>query len=161
VIFNLMLVISCGELMGISAAHTKAKKIINVMMYVVDVVILVTLGVMIAVTTYYLVRDLGSIISYASTVNELKLVVDYILLLFIFSELLRSVLAVRGEEYLVVLMETAVVVAVREIYISVISKTTIDLLVSSLSLIAVIVGLWLIKTKVYVRRTREHRVIAS
>lgn len=147
--------------MGISATHVKAKKVINIIMYVIDIVILAALGVMIAVTTYYLVRDLGTIVSYTSTVNELKLVVDYILLLFIFSELLRSVLAVRGEEYLIVLMETAVVIAVREVYISVISKTTIDLLISSLSLIAVIVGLWLIRTKVYVRRPKEHRIIAS
>ncbi|MEM1664697.1 MAG: phosphate-starvation-inducible PsiE family protein [Zestosphaera sp.] len=130
-------------------------------MYVIDVVILVALGIMIAVTTYYLVRDLGTLISYTSTINELKLIVDYILLLFIFSELLRSVLAVRGEEYLIVLMETAVVIAIREIYISVISKTTIDLLISSISLVAVIAGLWLIKTRVYVRRPREHKIIAS
>lgn len=147
--------------MGISATHVRARKIINFVMYVVDIVILATLGVMIGVTTYYLARDLGTLISYTSTVNELKLVVDYILLLFIFSELLRSVLAVRGEEYLIVLMETAVVIAIREIYISVISKTTMDLLISSASLIAVILGLWLVKTKVYVRRSREHRIIAS
>ncbi|MEM4594566.1 MAG: hypothetical protein QXU80_05985, partial [Zestosphaera sp.] len=70
-------------------------------------------------------------------------------------------LAVRGEEYLIVLMETAVVIAIREIYISVISKTTIDLLISSISLVAVIAGLWLIKTRVYVRRPREHKIIAS
>lgn len=147
--------------MGLSATHLKARRFIDLMMYVIDIVILATLGIMIAVTTYYLVRDLGTLISYTSTVNELKLVVDYILLLFIFSELLRSVLAVRGEEYLIVLMETAVVIAVREIYISVISKTTIDLLISSISLIAVIVSLWLIRTKVYIRRPREHRIIAS
>ncbi len=147
--------------MGISATHVKARKFINIIMYVIDVVILLTLGTMITITTYYLVRDLGTLISYTSTINELKLIVDYILLLFIFSELLRSVLAVRGEEYLVVLMETAVVIAIREIYISVISKTTVDLLISALSLIAVIIGLWLIRTKVYVRRPREHRIIAS
>jgi|GEM_PF-894355 uncharacterized membrane protein (DUF373 family) len=147
--------------MGISATHVKARRIINMIMYVIDVVILIALGIMIAITTYYLMRDLGSLISYTSTINELKLIVDYILLLFIFSELLRSVLAVRGEEYLIVLMETAVVIAIREIYISVISKTTVDLLISALSLIAVIIGLWLIRTKVYVRRPREHRIIAS
>jgi len=147
--------------MGISATHVKARKFINIIMYVIDVVILLTLGTMITITTYYLMRDLGTLISYTSTINELKLIVDYILLLFIFSELLRSVLAVRGEEYLVVLMETAVVIAIREIYISVISKTTVDLLISALSLIAVIIGLWLIRTKVYVRRPREHRIIAS
>ncbi|MEO3994052.1 MAG: phosphate-starvation-inducible PsiE family protein [Desulfurococcaceae archaeon TW002] len=110
-------------------------------MYIVDVMILAALGIMIAITTYYLARDLGTLISYTSTVNKLKLIVDYILLLFIFSELLRSVLAVRGEEYLVVLMETAIVVAIREIFISITSKTTIDLLISSISLIAIIVGL--------------------
>jgi uncharacterized membrane protein (DUF373 family) len=147
--------------MGISATHVKARRIINMIMYVIDVVILIALGIMIAITTYYLMRDLGSLISYTSTINELKLIVDYILLLFIFSELLRSVLAVRGEEYLIVLMETAVVIAIREIYISVISKTTVDLLISALSLIAVIIGLWLIRTKVYVRRPREHRIVAS
>jgi uncharacterized membrane protein (DUF373 family) len=147
--------------MGISATHVKARRIINMIMYVIDVVILIALGIMIAITTYYLMRDLGSLVSYTSTINELKLIVDYILLLFIFSELLRSVLAVRGEEYLIVLMETAVVIAIREIYISVISKTTVDLLISALSLIAVIIGLWLIRTKVYVRRPREHRIIAS
>jgi len=147
--------------MGISATHVKARKLINMIMYVIDVVILVALGFMIAITTYYLFRDLGTLISYTSTINELKLVVDYILLLFIFSELLRSVPAVRGEEYLIALMETAVVMAVREIYVSVISKTTVDLLISALSLIAVIVGLWLIKTKVYVRRPKEHRIVAS
>lgn len=70
-------------------------------------------------------------------------------------------LAVRGEEYLIVLMETAVVIAIREIYISVISKTTIDLLISSIALMAVIAGLWLIRTKVYVRRLRERRIMAS
>ncbi|MEM0244356.1 MAG: phosphate-starvation-inducible PsiE family protein [Zestosphaera sp.] len=147
--------------MGLSATHARARKIVNIIMYVIDVVILVALGIMIAVTTYYLVRDLGTLISYTSTINELKLIVDYILLLFIFSELLRSVLAVRGEEYLIVLMETAVVIAIREIYISVISKTTIDLLISSISLVAVIAGLWLIKTRVYMRRPREHKIIAS
>ncbi|MCC6033803.1 MAG: phosphate-starvation-inducible PsiE family protein [Desulfurococcaceae archaeon] len=147
--------------MGISATHVKARRIINMIMYVIDVVILIALGIMIAITTYYLMRDLGSLVSYTSTINELKLIVDYILLLFIFSELLRSVLAVRGEEYLIVLMETAVVIAIREIYISVISKTTVDLLISALSLIAVIIGLWLIRTKVYVRRPREHRIVAS
>lgn len=147
--------------MGISATHVKAKRIINIMMYAIDVVILVALGIMIAVTVFYLARDLGTLISHASTVSELKLIVDYILLLFIFSELLRSVLAVRGEEYLIVLMETAVVIAIREVYISVISKTTIDLLISASSLIVVIVGLWLIKTKVYVKRPREQRIMAS
>lgn len=81
--------------MGISATHVKARKFINIIMYVIDVVILLTLGTMITITTYYLVRDLGTLISYTSTINELKLIVDYILLLFIFSELLRSVLAVR------------------------------------------------------------------
>lgn len=147
--------------MGLSATHVKARKLINVLMYVVDIVILAALGTMIAITTYYLARDLGTLVSSTSTVNELKLIVDYILLLFIFSELLRSVLAVRGEEYLVVLMETAIVVAIREIFISVISKTTVDLLISSISLVAVIVGLWFIRTKVYVRRFRERRIIAS
>lgn len=147
--------------MGLTSAHLKVKRIVNLMMYLVDVVILATLGIMIAITLYYLTRDLGQLISYASTVNELKLIVDYILLLFIFSELLRSVLAVRGEEYLLALMETAVVIGVREIYISVISKTTMDLLISSVSLVAVILGLWIIKTRIYVRRPREHRVLAS
>ncbi|MEM0014597.1 MAG: phosphate-starvation-inducible PsiE family protein [Zestosphaera sp.] len=131
------------------------------MMYLVDVVILATLGIMIVITLYYLVRDLGQLVSYTSTVNELKLIVDYILLLFIFSELLRSVLAVRGEEYLLALMETAAVIAIREIYISVISKTTVDLFVSSVSLVAVILALWIVKTRVYVKRVREQRILAS
>ncbi len=147
--------------MGVSAANVKVKRLIDILMYVVDVVILGTLGVMIFVTMYYLARDLSTLVSYTSTVNELKLIVDYILLLFIFSELLRSVLAVRGEEYLLVLMETAVVVAIREIFISVISKTTIDLLISAVALVAVIVGLWLVRSKVYVRVARGHRVLAS
>ncbi|MEM2021738.1 MAG: phosphate-starvation-inducible PsiE family protein [Zestosphaera sp.] len=147
--------------MGISVANVKVKKFIDILMYVVDFVILGTLGVMIFITLYYLVRDLGMLVSYTSTVNELKLIVDYILLLFIFSELLRSVLAVRGEEYLLVLMETAVVVAIREIFISVISKTTMDLLISAVALVAVIAGLWLVKSKVYIKRAREYRVLAS
>ncbi|MEM0105588.1 MAG: phosphate-starvation-inducible PsiE family protein [Zestosphaera sp.] len=147
--------------MGLTSTHAKVRGIVNLMMYLVDVVILATLGIMIVITLYYLVRDLGQLVSYTSTVNELKLIVDYILLLFIFSELLRSVLAVRGEEYLLALMETAAVIAIREIYISVISKTTVDLFVSSVSLVAVILALWIVKTRVYVKRVREQRILAS
>lgn len=58
--------------MGISAVHARARKVINAIMYIIDVVILVALGIMMAVTTYYLVRDLGTLISYTSTINELK-----------------------------------------------------------------------------------------
>ncbi|PUA32491.1 MAG: hypothetical protein B7O98_07510 [Zestosphaera tikiterensis] len=96
-----------------------------------------------------MIRDLSVIFSSSSTVNELKIIVDYILLLFIFSELLRSVLAARSEDYLLALMETAVVVAIREIYVSVISKTTIDFVLSSIALTGVIVGLWIMKAKVF------------
>lgn len=49
--------------MGISATHVKARKLINMIMYVIDVVILVALGFMMAITTYYLFRDLGTLIS--------------------------------------------------------------------------------------------------
>jgi len=46
-------------------------------------------------------------------------------------------------------METAVVVAIREIYVSVISKTTIDFVLSSIALTGVVVGLWIMKAKVF------------
>jgi len=134
--------------MGITE-QSRLRKYVNWLMYVIDLIILAALTVMIATVSGYMIRDFSVIFSSSSTVNELKIIVDYILLLFIFSELLRSVLAARSEDYLLVLMETAVVVAIREIYVSVISKTTIDFVLSSIALTGVIVGLWLMKAKVF------------
>ncbi len=133
--------------MGITE-RSRVRKYVNLLMYVIDLIILIALTIMVVAVSWYMVKDFTTLFTFPSTVNELRLIINYILLLFILSELLRSVLASRSEDYLIVLVETAVVVVIREIYVSVLYKTTMDLVLSCIALIGVIVGLWIIRTKV-------------
>ncbi len=123
----------------------------------VETVIIASLSVLIALTTYFLARDIMRAYSIGS-VAELQLIMNDIFLLIVYVELIRSIIAAyrRPEMYLVSIAEVGFVITVREVLASVLSKTTQDVLLSSLASIAFALILWVLYRKVLPLK-REHK----
>ncbi len=123
----------------------------------VETVIIASLSVLIALTTFFLARDIMRAYSVGSTA-ELQLIMNDIFLLIVYVELIRSIIAAyrRPEMYLVSIAEVGFVITVREVLASVLSKTTQDVLFSSLASIAFALILWILYRKVLPLK-REHK----
>ncbi len=123
----------------------------------VETVIIASLSVLIALTTYFLARDIMRAYSIGS-VAELQLIMNDIFLLIVYVELVRSIIAAyrRPEMYLVSIAEVGFVITVREVLASVLSKTTQDVLLSSLASIVFALILWVLYRKVLPLK-REHK----
>jgi len=124
--------------------------LISKILSIIETVVFIAIITMVVITTAFMLRDILEIItSPRATLEELRIIVDYVLLLFIFSEILRTLLLSKREGYLVTLVETAVVVIIREIFASAIAGVTMDLLLSTLALIIAIIALWIARIKIF------------
>ena len=117
---------------------------------IVEAVIIASVSALIALTTYYLVRDIMIVAKGAATIVELQLIMNDIFLLIVYVELVRSIVVAyrRPEMYLVSIAEVGFVISVREILASVVAKTTFDLLMASVSSAVLALVLWILYKKV-------------
>ena len=126
---------------------------------IVEAVIIASVSALIALTTYYLVRDIMIVAKGAATIVELQLIMNDIFLLIVYVELVRSIVVAyrRPEMYLVSIAEVGFVISVREILASVVAKTTFDLLMASVSSAVLALVLWILYKKVlpHKRRTKK------
>lgn len=58
----------------------------------------------------------------------------------------------RPETYIIGIAEVGFVVTIREIFVSILTKTTFDLMMSSIAALAMAIALWVIKSKVIASR---------
>ncbi|RLG82678.1 MAG: hypothetical protein DRO18_08550 [Thermoprotei archaeon] len=118
----------------------------DVITLIVEILIIVFLVILIALTVYHTAGKVIEAVEYGGDTQRITYIIDDVLLLIVFTELLRSfVMAYRRRElYLVAVAEVAFIVIVREIIISVITKTPIDVLILSGASIMVVVTLLLI-----------------
>ncbi len=116
---------------------------------IAEMIILGLLATLIGLVTYYTLMDLGRALNVGSAM-ELQFLIDDILLILVFVELLRSIMAAyrKRELYLVAVGEVAFIVAVREVILSVITRTAVEVVLSSLSVLIIAGALWLIVKKV-------------
>jgi len=121
----------------------------------VEAIIIAAITVLIALTTYFLSRDvLASYVAGSSA--ELQLIMNDVFLLIVYVELVRSILVAyrKPEMYLVSIAEVGFVITVREVLASVISKTTTDVLLASLTSVAFAAVLWIFYRKVIPHRRK-------
>lgn len=123
---------------------------------VIEVVVIAIVTAMIGLTAYYVIRDLSDLVLAGST-EKIQLLVSDVFLLIILAEIIRSFLEAyrRPEMYLVGVTEVALVVVVREIVLSAIAGTAIDMLIASFSALVLTGALWILVTRVV--RTRVHQ----
>jgi len=132
---------------------------------IVEAVIIASVSALIALTTYYLVRDIMIVAKGAATIVELQLIMNDIFLLIVYVELVRSIVVAyrRPEMYLVSIAEVGFVISVREILASVVAKTTFDLLLASVSSAVLALVLWILYKKVlpHKRPARKSEVMKN
>jgi len=132
---------------------------------IVEAVIIASVSALIALTTYYLVRDIMIVAKGAATIVELQLIMNDIFLLIVYVELVRSIVVAyrRPEMYLVSIAEVGFVISVREILASVVAKTTFDLLMASVSSAVLALVLWILYKKVlpHKRPTKKSEAMKS
>jgi len=123
----------------------------------VEAVIIASVTVLIGLTTYFLCRDIMKAYLLGSTA-ELQLIMNDIFLLIVYVELVRSIVVAyrRPEMYLVSIAEVGFVITVREVLASVLSKTTTDVLLSSVASVAFAIVLWILYKKVLPHRRPHH-----
>ncbi len=123
----------------------------------VEAVIIASVTVLIGLTTYFLCRDIMKAYLLGSTA-ELQLIMNDIFLLIVYVELVRSIVVAyrRPEMYLVSIAEVGFVITVREVLASVLSKTTTDVLLSSVASVAFAIVLWILYQKVLPHRRPHH-----
>ena len=114
-----------------------------------EILVIVATTIMIAITAYAVFNDIIDLGRSLAT-EEMQILVNDVFLIIIFAEIVRSVLAAhrRPELYVVGIAEVGFVVAVREVLVAVITKTTMDLLLASLSALAMAAVLWLVYSKI-------------
>ncbi len=116
---------------------------------IAEIIILGLLSILIGLVTYYTIIDLEKALHVGSAM-ELQFLIDDILLILVFVELLRSIIAAyrKRELYLIAVGEVAFIVAVREVILSVITRTAVEVVLSSLAVLIIAAALWLIVKKV-------------
>ncbi|HDD26380.1 MAG TPA: hypothetical protein ENF75_04745 [Acidilobales archaeon] len=125
---------------------------------IVEAIIIASVSALIALTTYYLARDM--MVAYrAGSVAELQLIMNDIFLLIVYVELVRSIIVAyrRPEMYLVSIAEVGFVITVREVLASVIAKTTLDLVLASIASAVFAVVLWILYRKVLPHRRESKK----
>ncbi len=114
----------------------------------IEFVVIIATAVMSVFATYYIVRDLSSL-SMESSLSELQVLVNDVFMLIIFAEIMRSIIIShrRPETYIVGIAEVGFVVTIREIFVSILTRTTFDLVLASLAAVIMAVALWIVRVK--------------
>ncbi len=114
----------------------------------IEFVVIVATAVMSIFATYYIVRDLSNL-SMESSLSELQVLVNDVFMLIIFAEIMRSIIVShrRPETYIVGIAEVGFVVTIREIFVSILTRTTFDLVLASLAAVIMAVALWIVRVK--------------
>lgn len=119
---------------------------------VAELLIVVLLAVLIAFTIAVSFWDLGKVVAQGPTA-EFQYLVNDILLLVVFVELMRSFIEAyrRGREVIIVaIAEVAAIVVFREVVVAVITRSPMDVLVISAASLAMAGVLWIVTKKVVV-----------
>ena len=120
----------------------------SIITFIEFVVILATTS-MALFATYYIIRDMG-MLHLESSLSELQILVNDVFMLIIFAEIIRSVLVShrRPEAYVVGIAEVGFVVSVREIFVSILTRSTYDVVLAAGATLIMALVLWIVRTKV-------------
>lgn len=119
---------------------------------VAELLIVVLLAVLIAFTIAVSFWDLSKVVAQGPTA-EFQYLVNDILLLVVFVELMRSFIEAyrRGREVIIVaIAEVAAIVVFREVVVAVITRSPMDVLVVSAASLAMAGVLWIVTKKIVV-----------
>jgi len=117
---------------------------------VAELLVVALLAILIAFTIAVAFWDLTHVVAQGPTV-EFQYLVNDILLIVVFVELLRSFIEAyrRGREvFVVAISEVATIVVLREVIAAVITRNTMDLLIVSIAALAMAGVLWIVTKKV-------------
>jgi len=123
------------------------------MILLIEFMVIIATTAMTLFAAYYLVRDLSNL-TLGSSIQELQILINDVFMLIIFAEIMRSIIVShrRPETYIVGIAEVGFVVTIREIFVSILTKTTFDLVLSSIAAVVMAVALWILRSKVIVSR---------
>ncbi|RLG85509.1 MAG: hypothetical protein DRO39_05425 [Thermoprotei archaeon] len=119
---------------------------------IAELLIVVLLAVLIAFTIAVSFWDLSKVVAQGPTA-EFQYLVNDILLLVVFVELMRSFIEAyrRGREVIIVaIAEVAAIVVFREVVVAVITRSPMDVLVISAASLAMAGVLWIVTKKIVV-----------
>lgn len=123
------------------------------MILLIEFMVIIATTAMTIYAAYYLVRDLSNL-TLGSSIQELQILINDVFMLIIFAEIMRSIIVShrRPETYIIGIAEVGFVVTIREIFVSILTKTTFDLMMSSIAALAMAIALWVLKSKVIASR---------
>ncbi|WP_276813973.1 phosphate-starvation-inducible PsiE family protein [Desulfurococcus amylolyticus] len=136
--------------MNSKAISESVYKLGRILIDVAEVIVIIFIGLLIILTVYITFKDILMEL-HGMTAATIQILVNDILMIIIYAEILRSILIIwemRGEGFLSQLSDVAFIVAVREILVYAITGKSMDILLAVFSLLIVTLAIYLIKTRI-------------
>ncbi|ACL10842.1 Putative uncharacterized protein [Desulfurococcus amylolyticus 1221n] len=136
--------------MNSKAISKSVYKLGRILIDVAEVIVIIFIGLLIILTVYITFKDILMEL-HGMTATTIQILVNDILMIIIYAEILRSILIIwemRGEGFLSQLSDVAFIVAVREILVYAITGKSMDILLAVFSLLIVTLAIYLIKTRI-------------
>ncbi|MGC8953948.1 MAG: phosphate-starvation-inducible PsiE family protein [Desulfurococcus sp.] len=136
--------------MNNKAISKSVYKLGRILIDVAEVIVIIFIGLLIILTVYITFKDILMEL-HGMTAATIQILVNDILMIIIYAEILRSILIIwemRGEGFLSQLSDVAFIVAVREILVYAITGKSADILLAVFSLLIVTLAIYLIKTRI-------------
>ncbi len=112
--------------------------------------VLITTTALAAATIFVVLRDFASMMYVGIDMSTISALVDEVLMLIIFAEIVRSVVVSHGkpETYVLAIGEVGFVITIREMLAAVIMRDVYNLLLSAGAALMMAGALWIIKEHV-------------
>lgn len=136
--------------MNTKAVSELVHKLGRILIDVAEVVVIIFMGLLIILTVYVAFKDIWMELQGMST-TTIQILVNDVLMIVIYAEILRSILIIRGmggEGFLSQLSDVVFIVAIREVLVYAITGKSMDILVAAFSLLIVTLVIYLIRTRI-------------
>lgn len=136
--------------MNTEAVSELVHKLGRILIDVAEVIVIIFMGLLIILTVYVAFKDIWMEL-HSMTATTIQILVNDILMIIIYAEILRSILIIRGmggEGFLSQLSDVIFIVAIREILVYSITGKSMDILAVAFSLLIVTLVIYLIRTKI-------------
>ena len=116
----------------------------RVLVAVIDIIIIVVIAALTAMTIYQILRDL--IMLYSGGEIQSTIILSNAFLLIVYAEIIRSMVIARRrpEMYLIGIAEAGFVISVKEIITSIVVEAISQLLMPTISALALAIVLWIL-----------------
>ncbi|AFL66384.1 phosphate-starvation-inducible PsiE family protein [Desulfurococcus amylolyticus] len=136
--------------MNSKAISESIYKLGRILIDVAEVIVIIFIGLLIILTVYVTFKDIWMEL-HGMTATTIQILVNDILMIIIYAEILRSILIIwemRGEGFLSQLSDVVFIVAIREILVYAITGKSMDILLAVFSLLIVTLAIYLIRTRI-------------